>query len=109
MCLHVQRVYHLSSLVWPDRTFCMCCRYTQNAYFSRTSVSKSTSIYRGYKPTCRVVDSCASQIRIVALQIKEVTVSVFHLPDLAGHTVPSVNRMCHFEGMVLQNLEKLSL
>ena len=25
MCLHVQRVYHLSSLVWPDRKFCMYC------------------------------------------------------------------------------------
>ena len=34
MCLHVQRVYHLSSLVWPDRTFCMYYGCTQNAYFS---------------------------------------------------------------------------
>ena len=60
MCLYVQRVYHLSSLVWPDRTFCMYCGCTQNGSFSRTSISQSTNIYRGYKPTCRVVDCCTS-------------------------------------------------
>ena len=30
----------------------------------------------------------------------------FHLPELAGQTGQSVNRMSHFEGTVLQNLEK---
>ena len=32
----------------------------------------------------------------------------FHLPKLADQTNQSVNRMRHFEGMVLQNLEIIS-
>ena len=34
--------------------------------------------------------------------------SAFHLPELAAKTNQSVNRMHHFEGMVLQNLEIIS-
>ena len=48
-------------------------------------------------------------LKLLTAFLVPVTMSVFHLPELAGQTGQYVNRMRHFEGMVMQNFQKQTL